>query len=140
MNRKTAATCRRTSPTPAVVGATPVKGAKAESDTVQDKAKTSEPMLVEVETAAEEAARQAAENKDGVIVPIDFDGDSYKRAAVTPVKKMVKPEPDQPAVTGGKAKLFVRTLTMADSEAVLKAYKTTSSGTRTWGSTTWNCP
>lgn len=108
---------------PAVVGATPVKGAKAESDTVQDKAKTSEPMLVEVETAAEEAARQAAENKDGVIVPIDFDGDSYKRAAVTPVKKMVKPEPDQPAVTGGKAKLFVRTLTMADSEAVLKAYK-----------------
>lgn len=97
-------------------------------------------MLVEVETAAEEAARQAAENKDGVIVPIDFDGDSYKRAAVTPVKKMVKPEPDQPAVTGGKAKLFVRTLTMADSEAVLKAYKNYVVWNKDLGLYYLNCP
>ena len=81
-------------------------------------------MGIEIETAAEEAARQAAENKQGVIVPIDFDGDTYKRAAAAPAKKAAKPAASAPrTAAGGKAKLFVRTLTMADSEAVLKAYK-----------------
>ena len=109
---------------PAVVGEPPVKAAKADVRKDEDQAKVNEPMQVEIETAAEEAARQAAENKQGVIVPIDFDGNTYKRAAVQPAKKAAKPAASAPqTAAGGKAKLFVRTLTMADSEAVLKAYK-----------------
>ena len=82
----------------------------------------------------------ADENRKGVVVPIDFDGDTYKRAMVKPVKKTAKPDVSQIPVGSGKAKLFVRTLTMADSEAVLKAIRTTSSGSPTWASITWNCP
>ena len=109
---------------PAVVGEPPVKAAKADVRKDEDQAKVNEPMQVEIETAAKEAARQAAENKQGVIVPIDFDGNTYKRAAVQPAKKAAKPAASAPqTAAGGKAKLFVRTLTMADSEAVLKAYK-----------------
>ena len=108
---------------PAVVGAPPVKAAKADVRKDEDQAKVNEPMRVEVKTAAEEAALVADENRKGVVVPIDFDGDTYKRATVKPVKKTAKPDVSQTPVGRGKAKLFVRTLTMADSEAVLKAYK-----------------
>ena len=95
---------------PAVVGAPPVKATKADPDKAENKVKSGEPMQVEIETAAEEAARQAAENKQGVIVPIDFDGDTYKRAAAAPAKKAAKPAASAPqTAAGGKAKLFVRT-------------------------------
>lgn len=108
---------------PAVVGAPPVKAAKADVRKDEDQAKVNEPMRVEVKTAAEEAALVADENRKGVVIPIDFDGDTYKRATVKPVKKTAKPDVSKTPVGRGKAKLFVRTLTMADSEAVLKAYK-----------------
>ena len=108
---------------PAVVGAPPVKAAKADVRKDEDQAKVNEPMRVEVKTAAEEAALVAEENRKGVVVPIDFDGDLYQRASGRLVKPVVKAETATQAVPSGKAKLFVRTLTMADSEAVLKAYK-----------------
>lgn len=108
---------------PAVIGAPPAKAAKADVRKDEDQAKVNEPMLVEVKTAAEEAALVAEENRKGVVVPIDLDGDTYQRTSGRLVHPVVKAETVPQAVPSGKTKLFVRTLTMADSEAVLKAYK-----------------
>lgn len=110
---------------PAVTGTAP-KGEKYQEHQLETAAAPAQPMLVQVETAAQEAARRA---KEGLIIPIDFNGDTYKREtsvrlAKAPVKRMM---PAHKSVTtrrtASRGKLFVRTLTMADSEAILKKYK-----------------
>lgn len=113
---------------PAVTG-TPPKGETYQENHQEMAAEASGPMLVQVETAQQEAARRA---KEGIIIPIDFNGDTYKRQtsvrlAKAPVKRMMPAHKTSAAgskrSSGSRHKLFVRTLTMADSEAILKKYK-----------------
>ncbi len=107
---------------PSVVGAPPVKGVKYHEEKEEAASEASGPMLVQVVTAAQESARRAKEPR---IISLDFDGDSYKRHVLP---RQIKTLPKKAAAapvhkSSGKSKLFVRTLTMADSEDILKAYK-----------------
>lgn len=84
------------------------------------------PMLVQVVTAEQENARRV---KQPVIMPVELDGETYKRRVLprhiktAPKKLTTTPSTSSAHKGSGKSKLFVRTLTMADSEDILKAYK-----------------
>lgn len=58
-------------------------------------------------------------------MPVELDGETYKRRVLPRrIRTAPKAATTAPArKSGGKGKLFVRTLTMADSEDILKAYK-----------------
>ena len=111
---------------PAVVGAPPMKGVKyGEAKTEADETPAL-PMLVQVVTAEQENARRV---KQPVIMPVELDGETYKRRVLprhiktAPKKLTTTPSTSSAHKGSGKSKLFVRTLTMADSEDILKAYK-----------------
>ena len=67
--------------------------------------------------------------KQPVIMPVELDGETYKRRVLprhiktAPKKLTTTPSTSSAHKGSGKSKLFVRTLTMADSEDILKAYK-----------------
>lgn len=107
---------------PAVVGAPPVKGVKYSEAREETAEEAAGPMQVQVVTAEQENIRLA---KQPVIMPIELDGETYKRRILP---RRIKTAPKVAATApmhknSGKGKLFVRTLTMADSEDILKTYK-----------------
>ena len=111
---------------PAVVGAPPMKGAKYGEEKTEAAETPALPMLVQVVTAEQENARRV---KQPVIMPVELDGETYKRRVLprhiktAPKKLTTTPSTSSAHKGSGKSKLFVRTLTMADSEDILKAYK-----------------
>lgn len=111
---------------PAVVGAPPMKGVKYGEAKTEAAETPALPMLVQVVMAAQENARRA---KQPVIMPVELDGETYKRRVLprhiktAPKKLTTTPSTSSAHKGSGKSKLFVRTLTMADSEDILKAYK-----------------
>lgn len=111
---------------PAVVGAPPMKGAKYGEAKTEAAETPALPMLVQVVTAEQENARRV---KQPVIMPVELDGETYKRRVLprhiktAPKKLTTTPSTSSAHKGSGKSKLFVRTLTMADSEDILKAYK-----------------
>lgn len=111
---------------PAVVGAPPMKGVKYGEAKTEAAETPALPMLVQVVTAEQENARRV---KQPVIMPVELDGETYKRRVLprhiktAPKKLTTTPSTSSAHKGSGKSKLFVRTLTMADSEDILKAYK-----------------
>ena len=111
---------------PAVVGAPQMKGVKYGEAKTEAAETPALPMLVQVVMAAQENARRA---KQPVIMPVELDGETYKRRVLprhiktAPKKLTMTPSTSSAHKGSGKSKLFVRTLTMADSEDILKAYK-----------------
>ena len=111
---------------PAVVGAPPMKGVKYGEAKTEVAETPALPMLVQVVTAEQENARRV---KQPVIMPVELDGETYKRRVLprhiktAPKKLTTTPSTSSAHKGSGKSKLFVRTLTMADSEDILKAYK-----------------
>ena len=111
---------------PAVVGAPPMKGVKYGEEKTEAAETPALPMLVQVVTAEQENARRV---KQPVIMPVELDGETYKRRVLprhiktAPKKLTTTPSTSSAHKGSGKSKLFVRTLTMADSEDILKAYK-----------------
>lgn len=111
---------------PAVVGAPPMKCVKYGEEKTEAAETPALPMLVQVVTAEQENARRV---KQPVIMPVELDGETYKRRVLprhiktAPKKLTTTPSTSSAHKGSGKSKLFVRTLTMADSEDILKAYK-----------------
>ena len=111
---------------PAVVGAPPMKGVKYGEAKTEAAETPALPMLVQVVTAEQENAHRV---KQPVIMPVELDGETYKRRVLprhiktVPKKLTMTPSTSSAHKGSGKSKLFVRTLTMADSEDILKAYK-----------------
>lgn len=111
---------------PAVVGAPPMKGVKYGEAKTEAAETPALPMLVQIVKAEQENARRA---KQPVIMPVELDGETYKRRVLprhiktAPKKLTTTPSTSSAHKGSGKSKLFVRTLTMADSEDILKAYK-----------------